>query len=332
MVSCERSRARPPAGATPAAAAPGAARSAPPGGRSRIRRGAWRRPYRGTRPAAATRRRFRACVRAGRDADMNRSRGGGAMSVDDRRAGPRLHPAPRRRRQLLGPADFRGRKLVLYFYPKDDTPGCTIEALDFTARAAGVRGGGHRGRRASRRTASKSHDRFRDKHGLAIAARSPTRPARSSNASALWGEKTMYGRTFMGIERATFLDRRSGHRSPGLAEGQGRRATSRRCSRRRARCERGRRSACAHGRARATRPAAAGVAATGFPCIPSVAGAGSRFASIDRADNYQLCIGRYPPVPPRGLRALPLRLPCRVSRQRAREWGHARQEARTTGG
>ena len=104
---------------------------------------------------------------------------------------------------LVGPADYRGRKLVLYFYPKDDTPGCTTEALDFTARLAEFEAAGTAVVAISKDSV-KSHDRFRDKHGLAI-------PLLSDEAGAvverfgLWGEKTMYGRTFMGVERATFL-------------------------------------------------------------------------------------------------------------------------------
>jgi len=102
-----------------------------------------------------------------------------------------------------GPADFRGRKLVLYFYPKDDTPGCTIEALDFTA-ALPAFAAADTAVVAISKDSVKSHDRFRDKHGLAI-------PLLSDETGAvverfgLWGEKTMYGRTFMGVERATFL-------------------------------------------------------------------------------------------------------------------------------
>jgi thioredoxin-dependent peroxiredoxin len=102
-----------------------------------------------------------------------------------------------------GPADFRGRKLVLYFYPKDDTPGCTTEALDFTA-AMPEFAAADTAVVAVSKDSVKSHDRFRDKHGLAI-------PLLADETGAvverfgLWGEKSMYGRTFMGVERATFL-------------------------------------------------------------------------------------------------------------------------------
>lgn len=102
-----------------------------------------------------------------------------------------------------GPADYRGRKLVLYFYPKDDTPGCTTEALDFTARLADFEAAGSAVLAISKDSV-KSHDRFRDKHGLAVPLLSDEDGA-VVEGFGLWGEKTMYGRTFMGVERATFL-------------------------------------------------------------------------------------------------------------------------------
>ncbi len=104
---------------------------------------------------------------------------------------------------VVGPGDYLGRKLVLYFYPKDDTPGCTTEALDFTARLAEFEAAGTAVVAVSKDSV-KSHDRFRDKHGLGI-------PLLADESGAvverfgLWGEKSMYGRTFMGVERATYL-------------------------------------------------------------------------------------------------------------------------------
>jgi peroxiredoxin Q/BCP len=104
---------------------------------------------------------------------------------------------------LVGPADYRGRKLVLYFYPRDDTPGCTTEALDFTAKlpefeAAGV------AVIAISKDSVKSHARFRDKHDLAVTLLSDE-IGTVVERFGLWGEKTLYGRRFMGVERATFL-------------------------------------------------------------------------------------------------------------------------------
>lgn len=104
---------------------------------------------------------------------------------------------------LAGPADFRGRKLVLYFYPKDDTPGCTTEALDFTAKLPEFEAAGTAVLAISKDSV-KSHDRFRDKHGLGVVLLSDADGA-VVERFGLWGEKTMYGRTFMGVERATYL-------------------------------------------------------------------------------------------------------------------------------
>ena len=102
-----------------------------------------------------------------------------------------------------GPADYRGRKLVLYFYPKDDTPGCTTEALDFTARVAEFEAAGTAVVAISKDSV-KSHERFRDKHRLGLPLLSDE-TGTVVERFGLWGEKTMYGRTFMGVERATFL-------------------------------------------------------------------------------------------------------------------------------
>lgn len=102
-----------------------------------------------------------------------------------------------------GPADFPGRKLVIYFYPKDDTSGCTTEALGFSARAAEFE--------AARavvlgisRDSVKSHDRFRDKHGLKVILLSDADGV-VCQRFGVWVEKSMYGRKYMGIQRATFL-------------------------------------------------------------------------------------------------------------------------------
>jgi peroxiredoxin Q/BCP len=100
-------------------------------------------------------------------------------------------------------ADFRGRKLVLYFYPKADTPGCTREAMAFSALKP---------RFAKADTVIlgvsadpvKAQDAFKRKHGLAIALASDE-THKMLAAYGVWGEKSMYGRTYMGITRATFL-------------------------------------------------------------------------------------------------------------------------------
>ena len=99
--------------------------------------------------------------------------------------------------------DYRGRKLVLYFYPRDDTPGCTTEAQafrdalgDFDRASAAILG-------VSPDTPAK-HDRFKAKHALTFPLGSDEDHA-VAEAYGVWVEKRMYGRTYMGIERSTFL-------------------------------------------------------------------------------------------------------------------------------
>ena len=99
--------------------------------------------------------------------------------------------------------DYAKRKLVIYFYPKDNTPGCTTEAIDFTAAVkdfdkantdiVGVSA-----------DSVKKHDNFIEKHNLGITLLSDEHQD-MLNAYGVWVEKSMYGRNFMGIERATFL-------------------------------------------------------------------------------------------------------------------------------
>ena len=101
-------------------------------------------------------------------------------------------------------SDLAGKKVVVYFYPADDTSGCTLEAIDFTKAARGFRGGRRPRSSASRRTRAKSHDKFKKKHGLGITlAADPDKKA--IEAYGVWVEKSMYGRKYMGVERATFL-------------------------------------------------------------------------------------------------------------------------------
>lgn len=98
---------------------------------------------------------------------------------------------------------YRGKPLVLYFYPKDDTPGCTREAQDFTTLAADFASAGVAVVGVSRDSA-KSHDKFAAKYDLAIPLASDADGA-ISDAFGTWVEKSMYGRSYMGMERATFL-------------------------------------------------------------------------------------------------------------------------------
>ena len=100
-------------------------------------------------------------------------------------------------------SDYTGKPLVLYFYPKDDTPGCTNEALDFSAHAEAFADLGASIVGISR-DSLKKHDAFREKHGLTITLASDE-DGSVCEAYGVWVEKSMYGRKYMGIERATFL-------------------------------------------------------------------------------------------------------------------------------
>lgn len=100
-------------------------------------------------------------------------------------------------------ADYRGKPLVIYFYPKDDTPGCTTEAKDFSALAAEFAAAGVAVLGASKDTTAR-HAKFANKHALAVELVSDT-DGSLCDAFGVWVEKSLYGRTYMGIERATFL-------------------------------------------------------------------------------------------------------------------------------
>ena len=100
-------------------------------------------------------------------------------------------------------SEFRGRPLVLYFYPKDDTTGCTREAQDFTALADAFADAGAAVVGVSKDTA-KRHRSFIDKYGLKVQLAADVEGS-VCEAFGTWVEKSMYGRKYMGIERATFL-------------------------------------------------------------------------------------------------------------------------------
>nr|WP_210208138.1 thioredoxin-dependent thiol peroxidase [Rhodoplanes roseus] len=100
-------------------------------------------------------------------------------------------------------ADFKGRKLVLYFYPKADTPGCTREAQAFSAAKAAFAKAGADVLGVSADSVKKQ-DGFVKKHALTIPLASDETHG-MLEAYGVWGEKSMYGKTFMGITRATFL-------------------------------------------------------------------------------------------------------------------------------
>tara|TARA_R110001632_G_scaffold15383_1_gene50913 strand:- start:96 stop:521 length:426 start_codon:yes stop_codon:yes gene_type:complete len=100
-------------------------------------------------------------------------------------------------------SDLRGKIVVLYFYPRDDTPGCTTEAIEFSADLPSFRQAGTEVFGISRDTLAK-HDRFAAKHDLTVPLLADVDGA-VTQAYDVWVEKNMYGKKMMGIERATFL-------------------------------------------------------------------------------------------------------------------------------
>ena len=96
-----------------------------------------------------------------------------------------------------------GAPVVVYFYPKDDTPGCTKEAIAFSGLEPEFAGLGVTIIGISPDTAAK-HDRFKAKHDLAIRLAADPDTA-TCEAFGVWVEKSMYGRKYMGVERSTFL-------------------------------------------------------------------------------------------------------------------------------
>jgi peroxiredoxin Q/BCP len=100
-------------------------------------------------------------------------------------------------------ADFKGRNLVLYFYPRADTPGCTLESKAFSSLAKAFDKAGTAILGVSGDPV-KAQDAFKAKHRLAVPLASDE-THQMLEAYGVWGEKSMYGRKFMGITRATFL-------------------------------------------------------------------------------------------------------------------------------
>lgn len=100
-------------------------------------------------------------------------------------------------------SELRPGKVVLYFYPKDATPGCTLEAQDFSARLADFTALGCTVIGVSKDSV-KAHDKFCQKHGLSIILVSDE-AGHTCEDYGVWLEKSMYGKTYMGIERTTVL-------------------------------------------------------------------------------------------------------------------------------
>ncbi len=105
--------------------------------------------------------------------------------------------------QSLNLKDFKGKKIILYFYPKDNTPGCTQESCDFRDNKT----------KFSRRGAviigvspdsEASHEKFKSKYNLPFELLSDP-DKKAAKAYGVWKEKSMYGKKYMGIERSTFV-------------------------------------------------------------------------------------------------------------------------------
>ena len=96
-----------------------------------------------------------------------------------------------------------GKAAIIYFYPKDDTPGCTTEAIEFSAAMNELSKLGVDVIGMSPDTAAK-HDKFSNKHSLSIALAADVEKT-ALEAYGVWVEKSMYGKTYMGVERSTFL-------------------------------------------------------------------------------------------------------------------------------
>ena len=106
--------------------------------------------------------------------------------------------------RTVRPSDFAGRRAVLFFYPKDMTPGCTTEAIDFSALkprfdAAGVALLG------ISKDSPARHAKFIEKHALTVALASDAAAGGLSDSLGIWTEKQLYGRRFMGMIRTTVL-------------------------------------------------------------------------------------------------------------------------------
>lgn len=106
--------------------------------------------------------------------------------------------------ETVKPSDYRGRKLVVFFYPKDDTPGCTSEAKDFSALKDEFAAAGCALLGVSK-DSTRKHQNFIAKHDLTVDLASDAEEGGLSDALGVWGEKQMYGKTYMGMVRSTYL-------------------------------------------------------------------------------------------------------------------------------
>ena len=104
----------------------------------------------------------------------------------------------------IKPSDFAGSKLVVFFYPKDDTPGCTTENQDFTALAGEFAAAGTALLGVSKDPPAR-HRKFAEKYSLAAPLASDAAENGLSDALGIWTEKQNYGRSYMGMVRTTYL-------------------------------------------------------------------------------------------------------------------------------
>lgn len=100
-------------------------------------------------------------------------------------------------------SELRGRPVVVFFYPRDDTPGCTRESIGFSEHMQAFADAGAQVLGISKDSVA-SHDKFVAKHGLSVPLLSDAH-ATTCEEYGVWVEKNMYGKTYMGIERSTFL-------------------------------------------------------------------------------------------------------------------------------
>ena len=102
------------------------------------------------------------------------------------------------------PSDFAGRRAVLFFYPKDMTPGCTTEAIDFSALKPQFDATGVTVLGISKDDAAR-HRKFADKHALTVPLATDAQSGGLSDALGIWTEKQLYGKRFVGMVRTTYL-------------------------------------------------------------------------------------------------------------------------------
>ena len=106
-------------------------------------------------------------------------------------------------------SDYRGRKLVVFFYPKDDTPGCTVENIDFSAMAGDFAKADTALLGVSKDPPAR-HAKFAAKHSLTAPLASDAIENGLADALGIWTMKSLYGRKFLGMERTTYLVGRDG--------------------------------------------------------------------------------------------------------------------------